>query len=116
MLVIAVVVLNNGLVKKKITEDHRVVSAKVIETPMDCDNIGRSGGFYKLEYNGQVFVKRGNRIICEMVIGKKEVYVLTNVEMDKLVFLNEYEESNDLLYGILLGLFGAIIVYKGWKN
>ena len=29
-------------------------------------------------------------------------------------FLNEYEESNDFLYGILLGLFGLVITYKGW--
>lgn len=116
MLVIAVVVLNNGLVKKEITEENRVVSAQIIETPKDCDDLGRRGGFYKLQYNGMVFVKRGNRLICETVIGKNKLEVLTNAEMDKLVFLNEYEESNDLLYGILLGLFGTVIVYKGWKK
>ena len=116
MLAITVIVFNNGMVKKKITEENRVVSAKVIETPMECDNIGRRGGYYKLQYNGQVFVKKGNRLICESIYGKQEVNVLTNAQMDKLIFLNEYEESNDFLYGILLGLFGLAITYKGWKK
>lgn len=98
------------------TEENLVVTARVLETPVNCNEIRRRGGFYKLQYNGQVFVKRGNRIICESVVGKNEVAMLTNSEMNKLVFLNEYEESNDFLSGILLGLFGIVIVYKGWKN
>ena len=116
MLVITVVVLNNGIVKKRITEEKRVVSAKVLETPIDCDNLGRRGGFYKLQYNGQLFVKSGNRLICETIIGKNEVDVLTNEQMDKIMFLNEYEESNDFISGILLGIFGIVILYKGWKK
>tara|TARA_R110000744_G_scaffold378872_1_gene495718 strand:- start:4367 stop:4777 length:411 start_codon:yes stop_codon:yes gene_type:complete len=116
MLIISVIILNNGMVKKRITEENNVVSAKVLETPMDCDNLGRRGGYYKLQYNGQVFVKKGNRLICETIYGKKEVNVLTNAQMDKLIFLNEYEESNDFLYGILLGFFGLVITYKGWKK
>tara|TARA_R110000744_G_C19321296_1_gene557669 strand:- start:1168 stop:1518 length:351 start_codon:yes stop_codon:yes gene_type:complete len=116
MLIVAVVVIDNGLTKKKITEENRIVSAKVLESPTDCHDIGRRGGFYKLQFNGQVFVKRGNRIICESIVGKNEVDVLTNERMDKVVFLNEFEESNDFLSGILLGLFGIVIIYKGWKK
>ena len=111
MLVVALIILNNGIVKKRITEDNNVVSAKVLETPVDCDNLGRRGGYYKLQYN-----KKGNRLICETIYGKNELNVLTNAQMDKLIFLNEYEESNDFLYGILLGLFALVITYEGWKK
>jgi len=113
---ISLIVLNNGVVRKVITEENRVVSAKVLETPLDCDNLRRRGGYYKLEMNGQIFVKSGNRLLCEQVFGKEKVDILTNSEMDKIVFLNEYENSNDFLSGTLLMLFGIAIAYKGWKN
>lgn len=113
---ISLIVLNNGVVRKVITEENRVVSAKVLETPLDCDNLGRRGGYCKLEMNGQIFVKSGNRLLCEQVFGKEKVDVLTNSEMDKIVFLNEYENSNDFLSGTLLMLFGIAIAYKGLKN
>lgn len=116
MVIIAIVIIHNGITKKKIIKENRIVTAKVLESPADCDYLGRRGGFYKLKYNGQIFVKKGNRIICESIIGKNEVHMLTNEKMDKLVFLNEYEESNDFLSGTLLGVFGIVIAYKGWKN
>ncbi|MEO9480080.1 MAG: hypothetical protein ABJO28_14360 [Maribacter dokdonensis] len=116
MLIIAVIVLNNGVVKKRITEQNKIITAKVLETPKDCDNLGRRGGYYKLTYNGQVFVKKGNRLICETIIGKSDLEVLTNEKEDKIVFLNEYEESNDFWSGILLGIIGIVIAYKGWKK
>ncbi|MDT0622959.1 hypothetical protein [Croceitalea vernalis] len=116
MLIIAVVVLNNGVLKMRITEQNKIVTAKVLETPKDCDNLGRRGGYYKLTYNGQVFVKKGNQLICETIIGKSDVDVLTNENEDKIVFLNEYEESNDFWSGILLGIIGIVIAYKGWKK
>ena len=116
MSIIAIIILTNGVVKKRITEQNKIVTAKVLETPKDCDNLGRSGGYYKLTYNGQVFVKKGNRLICEAIIGKSDVDVLTNENNDKIVFLNEYEESNDFWSGILLGIIGIVITYKGWKK
>ncbi|MDF4222757.1 hypothetical protein PXC01_14230 [Maribacter sp. M208] len=116
MLIIAIIILNNGVVKKRITEQNKIVTAKVLETPKDCDNLGQRGGYYKLTYNGQVFLKKGNRLICETIIGKSDIEVLTNDNKDKIVFLNEYEESNDFWSGILLGIIGIVIAYKGWKK
>ncbi len=98
------------------TEENLIVSALVIETPPDCENLGRRGGTYRLEFNGQVFVKRGNRLMCELVIGKEKVDVLTNKERDNIIFQNEYENSNDFLYGTLLILFGMFIAFMGWKK
>ena len=108
--------ISNGITRKRMTEGNRIVSAKVLETPFDCDNLGRKGGYYKLEYNGKVFVKKGNRLICEKIHGKKSIDVLTNPKMNKIIFMNEYEESTDFLYGTLLMLFGILITYKGWKK
>jgi len=50
------------------------------------------------------------------MIGKSNVDVLTNEKEDKIVFLNEYEESNDFWNGIILGIIGIVIAYKGWKK
>ncbi len=116
ILTIAIVVLNNGISKKIITQENRVVTAQVLEVPNNCDALGRRGGFCKLKFNGQVFIKKINRIFCESVIGKSEVEMLTNKQGTKLIFLNEYEKTYDILSGTLLGLFGIVIVYKGWKN
>ena len=116
IVLISLVVINNGIVRKRMTEENRIVSAKVLETPLDCDDLGRGGGYYKLEFNGQVFVKNGNRLVCETVYGKEKIDVLSNSEMDKIIFLNEYENSKDFLYGTLLMLFGIVITYKGWKK
>ena len=116
MVMISLIVINNGIVRKRMTEENRIVSAKVLETPLDCENFGRRGGYYKLEYKGRIFVKSGNRLICEQVFGKEKVDVLTNLEMDKIIFLNEYENSNDFLYGTLLMLIGITISFKGWKK
>ncbi|MDF0708279.1 hypothetical protein [Flagellimonas okinawensis] len=111
MVLVSLLVIRNGVIKKKITEENRIVSAKVLETPLNCDNLGRRGGYYKLEFNGKVFVKNGNRLICEQVFGKESVDVLTNLKKDKIVFLNEYENSNDILYGTLLVLIGLVITF-----
>ncbi|MEO9512732.1 MAG: hypothetical protein ABJN84_17415 [Flavobacteriaceae bacterium] len=116
MVLISLVVINNGIVGKKITKENRIVSAKVLETPLDCDNLGRRGGYYKLEYNGRVFVKSGNRLVCEKVYGKDKIDVLTNSEMDKIIFLDEYENSNDFIYGTILMLIGIAITFKGLKK
>jgi len=44
LLIIAIIVLNNGVVKKRITEQNKIVTAKVPEKPKDCDNLGQRGG------------------------------------------------------------------------
>lgn len=111
MVLVSLVVIRNGLITKKMTEENRIVSAKVLETPLDCDNLGRRGGYYKLEFNGKIFVKNGNRLICEQVFGKESVDVLTNLKKDKIVFKNEFENSNDILHGTLLVLMGLVITF-----
>ncbi|MBO0320668.1 hypothetical protein J0X14_00045 [Muricauda sp. CAU 1633] len=111
MVLVSLLVIRNGVIKKKITEENRIVSAKVLETPLDCDDLGRRGGYYKLEFNGMVFVKNGNRLICEQVFGKESVDVLTNLKRNKIVFINEYKNSNDILYGTLLVLMGLVITF-----
>ena len=95
------------------TEENIIVSAQVIETPSDYNNLGRRGGTYRLVFNGQVFAKRGNRLMCQLVIGKEKVDVLTHKERDKIIFPNEYVNSNDFLYETLLILFGIVIAFKG---
>ena len=70
MVFVSLIIVNNGIVRKRMTEENLIVSALVIETPSDCENLGRRGGIYRLEFNGQVFVKRWNRLMCELVIGK----------------------------------------------
>ncbi|MFH4968743.1 hypothetical protein V8G61_11125 [Gaetbulibacter sp. M240] len=116
MLLISLIIINNGFKKKQITKENKIVTVKVIESPTDCDNLGRRRDYCKLKFNGQIFVKNVNRIFCELVVGKKEIKMLTNEKKDELVFPNEYENSKDFLYGILLVLFAIVISYKGWKN
>ncbi|WP_375324926.1 hypothetical protein [Flagellimonas sp. GZD32] len=113
IILISFIVINNGIVRRKITKENRIVSAKVLEVPLECNNLGRRGGYYKLELNGQIFVKNGNRFICEQVIGKDKVDVLTNSKKDKIIFINEYQNSNDFLYGTILMLFGLGIALQG---
>ena len=116
MLLITGIIINNGFLKKQITKENIVVTAKVIDSPKACDDLGRRGGYCKLEFNGKIFVKNVDRIFCELVADKKEVKMLTNGKMDELIFLNEYENSNDFVYGFLLGLFAIVIIYKGFKK
>lgn len=113
MVLIALIIVKNGFDRKKITEANIIVSAKVLESPSDCDNLGRRGGFYKIEYNGKIFVKRGNRLVCEKIYNRKNIDVLTNRERDKIVLFDEYENSGDFLYGTLLAIIGLFIIYKG---
>jgi hypothetical protein len=116
ILLISGIIINNGFLKKQITKENVIVTAKVIESPKDCDDLGRRGGYCKLEFNGKTFVKNVNRIFCKSVADKKEVKMLTNGKMDELIFPNEYENSNDFVYGLLLGLFAIVIIYKGFKK
>ncbi|UKM66598.1 hypothetical protein GSB9_03188 [Flavobacteriaceae bacterium GSB9] len=116
ILLVTLINLNHEFTIKRITEENKIVVAQVIDSPKDCDNLGRRGEYCKLEFNGQIFVKNLNRIFCELVVDKKEIKMLTNEKMDELIFLNEYENSNDFVYGILLGLFSIVIIYKGLKK
>ncbi|GGZ94223.1 hypothetical protein [Algibacter mikhailovii] len=115
MIAISLIIIWKGIEKKRITEENRIVVATVLETPTDCDNLGRRGGYYKLQFNDRIFVKSGNRIICESIVGKNEVDVLTNEEMDEIVLVNEYEEYN-LWSGFALVFIGSIISFKGWRS
>ena len=115
MIAISLIIIWKGIEKKQITEENRIVVATVVEAPTDCNDLGRRGGYYKLQFNDKVFVKSGNRIICESIVGKKEVDVLTNEEMDEIVLINEYEEYN-LWSGFVLVLVGSFISFKGWRS
>ena len=116
MLLISGIIINNGILKQQITKKNTIVTAKIIESPKNCNDLGRRGEYCKLEFNGKIFVKNVDRIFCELVADKKEVKMLTNGKMNELLFLNEYENSNDFVNGFLLGLFSIVIIYKGFKK
>jgi hypothetical protein len=116
MLLISGVIINNGFLKQQITKENIIVTAKVIESPKNCDDLGRRGGYCKIEFSGKIFIKNLDEVFCGLVANKKEVKMLTNAKMDELLFLNEYENSNDFVYGFLLGLFAIVIIYKGFKK
>ena len=116
MILVGILALNKAKSQMDMTTEGRRVTVKIIESPPDCDRIGRRGGYCKLKYNNMVFIKKTGRKFCNLVEGKKEVIMLTNVEKDKLIFLNEYEKENNWISGIGLCLFGIVITYKGWKQ
>ncbi|RKN80151.1 hypothetical protein D7Z94_18105 [Ulvibacterium marinum] len=118
MVIISCVLIYNSIVDKKIIAENRIVSARILETPPDCNNLGRRGrgGYYKLELNGQIFIKNGNRLVCEKLYGKDKINVYTNFKMDKILFLDEYEKSKDILYGTILMFIGIVIIIKSWKK
>lgn len=63
MLVISEVILNNGITKKQITNENKIVTVSIIESPKDCDDFGRRDKYCKLGYNGKTFIKRVNKKI-----------------------------------------------------
>lgn len=116
MLIIAIVICTNAWDKKQITAENRIVSVKVIESPLNCQDIGKRYGTFKFQFNGKLFEKRVTQQVCKTLFGKKMVNMFTNRQKTKLLFFKEYEESNEFFSGILLGVFGVFIAYKGWKS
>ena len=108
--------MNKAKTQMDITTEGRKVMVDIIESPPDCERIGRRGGFAKLKFNGKVFNKKTGHKFCSLVEGKKKITMLTNAEKSKIIFLNEYEKEHNWIAGIGLCLFGIVIAYKGWKQ
>ncbi|MBM1106964.1 hypothetical protein JQC67_12505 [Aurantibacter crassamenti] len=116
ILLFGLLAMNKAKTQMDITTEGRKVMVEVIESPPDCERIGRRGGFAKLKFNGKVFNKKTGHKFCSLVEGKKKITMLTNAEKSKIIFLNEYEKENNWIAGIGLCLFGIVIAYKGWKQ
>jgi len=115
MVTISLLLIWKEVEKKQITDGNRIVTATVIKTPADCNDLGSRGGYYTLKFNDIIFVKRGDKNICESIVGKKEVKVLTNEKMDEIVWIDEYEEI-DIWSGFLLVFIGSVISFKGYRS
>ncbi len=100
--------------KKIINETGIEVLVKIIESPRSCENITTRTGYCKLEYNGEIFIKRAGNKFCHFVSGEKTVKMLTNEKKDELLFIGEYDPTQ-YLYAIILFMIGVIIIIKNFK-
>lgn len=114
MLMISGVVIDNGITKEQITKENKIVTVEVIESPNTCKDYGRRAEYWKLKYNETIFIKRVEKKFCQSIINKKELKMLTNKKKNKLLFLNEYQDSNDILFGCILSCIALIIIFKGY--
>lgn len=115
MLMISGVVINNGITKEQITRENKIITVEVIESPNTCKDYGRRAEYWKLKYNGTIFIKRVEKQFCQSIINKKKLKMLTNKKKDKFIFLNEYKDSNDFLFGCVLSFIALVIVFKGYS-
>ena len=87
------------------------IIAKVIEAPIDCDNISRRGGFCKLEYNEKIYTKKAGRKFCHLVSGQETVKMITNKDADSLLFPDEFSDFEFVSPFILL-VFALFVMIK----
>lgn len=112
MVLVSGIIIRNGFIDKKITEQNILVEVTVI----DCSEFGKRNYFLDLEYNGKTFTKRTKKQYCERLNKRDKIEMLANKTKDEFIFINEYKNDNDFVYGFILLGIGLIITYKGWAK
>ncbi len=115
IIVISSVLLYKTYEEYTITKEGNEVIVKILEAPDPCDTIGKRGGYCRLLFIDEVFVKKAGREFCHLVSQKDFVKMYTNPKRTVLIF-NEEHQAIDFLYGFLLLAFGLVIAVKSIGN
>jgi len=112
ILIIGLLIINNGLKEKQIAQESNKVKVKVI----DCYKTTNNNYFLKFEFNKKTFTKRTKAYYCNSVSENEEIIMLSNKQLSRFIFLDEIEKNNNFTSGTILSLLAIIIIFKGFKQ